>query len=263
MNKSQSEAVSYEYFSCLENYLKAVKNTGLDVSRQKLEFQFESFRDWSVVNTFDEVENWYKEKLDNVSMTVSVIPLSECRDWAIKDGIIYHKSKDFFTIEGLRVENTKDREVGEAGWDQPIIKQVGWDGGILGIIRKRINGVPHYLIEAKSEPGNPNLIQMSPTLQATFSNINKSHKGRAPNYLDFFESPEKYNAIVHYKQWLAEDGGRFFNKRNLNMLVELPEEQEVEIENNSFVWMSLYQIKKCLLRDSWVNPHIRGIISHL
>ena len=123
MNKSANEvkSISSEYFTCLESYLEAVKNMGLDVSRQKLEFQFESFRDWSVVNTFDEVENWYKEKLDNVLMSVSVIPLNECRDWVVQDGMIYHKSKDFFTIEGLRVENTKGREVGSGGWDQPII----------------------------------------------------------------------------------------------------------------------------------------------
>ena len=119
------------------------------------------------------------------------------------------------------------------------------------------------MIEAKAEPGNPNLVQMSPTLQATFSNINKSHKGRAPKYLDFFIYPEKYHAIIHYKQWLAEDGGRLYNKRNLNMLVEIPESQNVEIENDRFIWMNMYQIKRFLLRDAWVNPHIRGIISHL
>ena len=104
---------------------------------------------------------------------------------------------------------------------------------------------------------------MSPTLQATFSNIKKSHEGRAPSYLDFFENPDKYNAIVHYKQWLAEDGGRLYNKRNLNMLIEVPESCNVVIEGDSFIWMSLYQIKKFLLRDTWINPHIRGIISHI
>ena len=42
------------------------------------------------------------------------------------------------------------------------IKQTGWDGGILGILRKRFDGVPHYLVEAKCEPGNPNMVQISP-----------------------------------------------------------------------------------------------------
>ena len=255
--------VEAEYAISLERYVQAVRDANLDVSREKLEFQFESFKDWSVLNTLEQVETWYEDMLDKESMSVVEIPLTECRDWTVKNNIIYHKSNEFFSIVGLRVKNSKNREVGSRGWDQPIIKQAGWDGGILGLIRKRFNGVPHYLIEAKAEPGNPNLIQMSPTLQATFSNIKTSHNGRKPSYLDFFEQPEKYDAIIHYRQWLAEDGGRLYNKRNLNMLVELPESQDVKLKNDSFIWMNMYQIKKCLLRDTWVNPHIRGIISHL
>ena len=252
-----------EYRDSFEKYVQAIKDSGLSVCRKKLEFQFESLKDWAILNTLDQVENWYEDKLSEENMAVSVIPLDECRGWTINDKKIYHESGEFFSIEGLRVENSGNREVGDRGWDQPIIKQVGFDGGILGIIRKRFKGIPHYLIEAKAEPGNPYLVQMSPTLQATFSNIKQSHKGRTPSYLDFFEHPDKYSAIIHYKQWLAEDGGRLYNKRNLNMLIEIPETYNIDLEGDSFIWMNLYQIKQCLLRDTWINPHIRGIISHI
>ena len=30
-----------------------------------------------------------------------------------------------------------------------------------------------------------------------------------------------------------------------------------------FIWMSMYQIKKCLQQDAWVANSIRSIISHL
>ena len=33
-----------------------------------------------------------------------------------------------------------------------FIKQKALNGGIIGLIRKEINGVPHYLIDAKFEP---------------------------------------------------------------------------------------------------------------
>ena len=42
-------------------------------------------------------------------------------------------------------------------------------GGLLGLIRTKIEGLPHYLVEAKYEPGNFNSVLFSPTLQATFS----------------------------------------------------------------------------------------------
>ena len=69
---------------------------------------------------------------------------------------------------------------------QPILSEVDEVGGLLGLIRTKIDNLPHYLVEAKYEPGNFNKILLSPTLQATFSNINQAHKGRKPHYFEFF-----------------------------------------------------------------------------
>jgi oxidase EvaA len=139
---------------------------------------------------------------------------------------------------------------------------VGYDGGILGLLRRRINGVPHYLIEAKAEPGNYELVQMSPTIQATFSNLKRAHKGRAPLFSRLFEQPEENGATVLYRQWLSEDGGRLYRKRNLAMLIEVPEPTQIELPP-TFIWMSMFQIKECLRENAWVNPHVRGIIAHI
>ena len=249
------------YLLKLREFTDAIRATGIEASDDKIEFQFESLVESYSLHSTNDIKKWYEEQLKKETMKIEVIPLDQCKKWIFNKNKIQHESGEFFSIEGIRVSNSSTREV-NTGWDQPIIKQTGWDGGILGLIRKRFNGVPHYLIEAKAEPGNPNIVQMSPTLQATFSNIKKSHKGRAPLYLSYFTNPEDHNAIVHYKNWLAEDGGRLFNKRNLNMLVELPEETKIDL-NSNFMWMSMHQIKVFLHEEAWVNPHIRGIISHL
>ena len=68
---------------------------------------------------------------------------------------------NFFSIEGRRITNTK-REVNS--WDQPFIKQIGYKGGIIGLVRSKIKGVPHYLVDAKFEPGNFNDVQLSSSL---------------------------------------------------------------------------------------------------
>ena len=69
------------------------------------------------------------------------------------------KAENFFKVEAYRTKNTISREV-EKGWDQPFLTQVGYDGGILGLVRKRFDDVPHYLVEGKFEPvelqPNPN-----------------------------------------------------------------------------------------------------------
>ena len=256
---------SIEYKNEFNNYVSVVKSFAKsEIYENTLESGFESLNDWSLFNSLDEVKKWFEEKRENASMEIEDIPMNQVKDWYIdkETGNIYHKSKDFFTIHGVRVK-TSTREV-SGGWDQPILEQVGYDGGLLGIIRKRFNGVPHYLCEAKMEPGNYGKVQLSPTLQATFANIKKAHNGRKPHFVDYFENTENYEGFkTLFSAWLAEDGGRLHLKRNKGILIDIPEDFEIDMPNDDFIWLSLYQIKELLKEDAWINPHIRGILAHV
>jgi len=231
---------------------------------ERVEHQFECLQDWSLLHPLEDVKSWFDAQRAECEMVVEDLPLNQARGWIIdpETGNVVHESGEFFTVHGIRISQSGSREVGGQGWDQPILEQVGYDGGLLGILRKRFSGVPHYLIEAKAEPGNYQIIQMSPTLQATFSNLKRAHAGRKPRFAEYFEHPEDNEGTVLYRQWLSEDGGRLHNKRNMGMLVEVPEGRSIDTPEG-FIWMSMYQIKACLLENAWVNPHIRGIISHL
>ena len=254
-----------EFQAAVDLYQQAVEPFGPAPTRSalRLEIHVECLKDWSKVSTLEQVKAWFLERRRVCTMIVEDISLTECRDWVIDpaSGWVRHKNGQFFFVQGVRTTHSEFREAGR-GWDQPILTQVGYDGGILGIIRKRIDGVPHYLIEAKAEPGNYERVQMSPTLQATFSNLDRAHGGRRPLFSEYFLEPAKYGATVHYDQWMSEDGGRLHLKRNKGMLVELPEDLALE-HNETFRWLSMWQIKECLHENAWVNPHIRGIISHL
>ena len=254
-----------QYQKELSEYLKSVKRfVRSDIYEDTLEASFEALNDWSLFHDVNSLKKWFIEKRANAPMEIEDIPLNEVKDWHIdeKTGNIFHKSKDFFTIHGIRVKTTS-REV-SGGWDQPILEQVGYDGGLLGLIKKRFEGVPHYLCEAKMEPGNYGKVQLSPTLQATFANIKKIHEGRKPHFVDYFENTEKYEGFnTLFSAWLAEDGGRLHLKRNRGILIEIPEDFTIELPNDNFIWLSLYQIKMLLKEDAWVNPHIRGILSHV
>jgi len=259
-------AKAEEYREELEKYLEAISPfSNSNIYQNTLEASFEALNDWSLHYTLSEVKSWFRQKQVESDMEISEIPLNELDGWATdeKTGNISHKSNDFFIVRGLRVR-TKSREVA-TGWDQPILEQVGFDGGLLGIIRQRFSGVPHYLCEAKMEPGNYGKVQLSPSLQATFANIKKSHGGRKPYFLEIFENPKEGTDEFHilFDAWLAEDGGRLNLKRNRGMLVEIPEEYELKIPSDNFIWLSLYQIKKLLSENAWINPHIRGILAHV
>lgn len=254
-----------EYKIELKKYLVAiVPFIKSNIYDNTIESSFEALNDWSLFYDINDVKKWFKTKQKESDMTVKDIPLNQIKDWIIdaETGNIHHKSNDFFTIHGIRVK-TNSRETSN-GWEQPILEQVGYDGGLLGIIRKRFDGVPHYLCEAKMEPGNYGKVQLSPTLQATFANIKKAHDGRKPHFVDYFENTQNYEGFdTLFDAWLAEDGGRLYLKRNKGILIEVPENYDLEIPNDNFIWLSLYQIKELLKEDAWINPHIRGIMAHV
>jgi oxidase EvaA len=256
---------SSNYLTSLGQYVEITKHfAGDNIYPHTLECTFESLSDWSLFYSLDEVKAWFLHKRLNSNMHIKEIPLNKVRNWKTdtETGNISHASGEFFIIHGIRV-TTADREV-LGGWDQPMVTQAGYDGGILGLIRKRFQGIPHYLCEAKMEPGNYGKVQLSPTLQATFSNLKRAHQGRRPFFSDYFESPQDYpDNTVLFNAWLAEDGGRLYLKRNKGMLIEVPESHEVALPNDQFIWLSLYQIKSLLKEDAWINPHIRGILSHV
>ena len=229
-------------------------------TNERIKTMLESIRDDNQINKLDYIIEWFNKKREGSDMIVEEIGIKDLEKWNIneKSGNIFHDSKGFFEVIGVKVSNTFDREVGKEGWTQPIIAKN--PGGILGILMKKINGVPHYLLQAKAEPGNIGKLQLSPTLQATTSNLLKAHGGKRPVFAEYFD--ESNNPKIIYAKWQSEDGGRFHLKSNYNMIVEIEDDEELNIPDY-FIWVTLYQIKQLLKIENFVGPHVRGIISYL
>ena len=226
----------------------------------RIQTMVESIRDDNQLYKLDYIIKWFNKKREESDMTVQEIGINDLDKWNVDNnsGNISHDSKGFFEVIGVKVTNTFDREVGKQGWMQPMIGKN--PGGILGLLMKKINGVPHYLVQAKAEPGNIGKLQLSPTLQATTSNLLKAHGGLRPLFAEYFD--ELKNAKIIYGKWQSEDGGRFHLKSNFNMIVEVDENEEFTTPD-SFIWVTLFQIKQLLKTENFVGPHIRGIISYL
>ena len=242
--------------------IKAIlEKNGHDINSDvisRIETMLASIRDDNQLNKLDYIINWFNKKREESDMVVEEIGINDLDKWNVDPdtGNIKHESGGFFEVIGVKASNTFDREVGKKGWTQPMIAKN--PGGILGIIMKRINGVPHYLLQAKAEPGNIGKLQLSPTLQATTSNLLKAHGGSKPLFAEYFD--EENNPEIIYAKWQSEDGGRFHLKSNYNMIVEVKEELEIP---DSFIWVTLYQIKQLMKIENFVGPHVRVIISYL
>jgi oxidase EvaA len=197
--------------------------------------------------------DWFAERARVNSYQVTTVPFDRLQGWQFQPGTgnLVHSSGRFYSIEGLRVR-TDHRE--RDGWTQPIIVQP--EIGILGIIVKEFDGVLHCLMQAKMEPGNVNMLQLSPTIQATKSNYTRVHKGNAIPYLEYFTAPRRGRVLVDVLQ--SEQGAWFLGKRNRNMVIEVTEDIPVL---DDFCWLTLAQVQQLLQIDNLVNMDSRTVLS--
>lgn len=204
------------------------------------------------------LDRWVTTQRLSPKLKVNTISLHAMNGWSVDavTGDIRHQSGRFFSLTGIKVRHRT--LTGEIEWDQPIIDQP--EVGILGILVKKIRGVLHFCLQAKEEPGNCKSVQLSPTVQATFSNYTLVHGGKAPRFTEFFLDPTRGRIVFAKLQ--TEDGGRFLYKSNRNMIVQV-DEPELDILPEGFIWVTLRQIARLLQQDNLVHACTRSILASL
>ncbi len=217
---------------------------------------YEIIKSWKntegTVNSMEQIHKWIDDRNKNLKVSIRKENFSYDGFWFLDstDGFVRNKNNSFFQLAGFQ-EICEDRIVNE----QPIILQ--HEIGYLGIICKMINGTLNFLMQAKVEPGNVNVIQLSPTIQATKSNFTKRHGGNAPAYLDYFNNASSYEILVDQIQ--SEQSSRFYKKRNRNIIINVG---DIDIPAyDSHRWMTLGQIKECMKIDNLVNMDTRTVLS--
>lgn len=205
--------------------------------------------------TTEEIKEWIRRRNREVSVRIRHVPFEQLRSWRFdsKTGNLCHESGKFFSVVGLDVMTNMGCV---RRWTQPIISQP--EVGYLGIICKEFNGVMHYLLQAKIEPGNVNCVQLSPTLQATRSNYKQVHGGKRPAYLEYFQNIRPKQIVLDQLQ--SEQGARFLRKRNRNMIIRV--EDDI-VAHDDFRWLTLEQIKSLMREDNMVNMDTRTVLSGL
>lgn len=207
------------------------------------------------VSSLEAFRRWFAAYVETESSEIHRIPFTELKGWRFEEphGNLVHESGKFFSVRGLRVRNAPGA-VPE--WDQPIIHQP--EVGILGILVKEFDGVPHCLMQAKMEPGNHNRVQISPTVQATRSNYTRVHGGRPVPYLDFFRNVSRHQILADVLQ--SEQGSWFYRKRNRNIIVETRDDVELL---DGFYWLSVGQLHALLSSPDLVNMDSRTVMACL
>jgi oxidase EvaA len=211
-------------------------------------------------HTLESILRLVERRNSETAVDVKRVPLSMLDGWsADADGSLRHSSGKFFSVDGIEIETDRGAV---RRWTQPVINQ--GEVGYLGLIAKDFDGITHFLMQLKIEPGNINRVQVSPTLQATRSNFRQAHGGRKPLYLDSFQNAAPHQIIVDQLQ--SEHGSRFFRKRNRNIVIMAADgagkSGEIE-EQEGFCWMTAGQLKALMRIDDMVNSPARSVFSLL
>ena len=88
--------------------------------------------------------------------------------------------------------------------------------GLIVFILKLIDDIPHFLVQAKVEIGNLDIIELAPTIQC----LTGSYEGKDKTMLPFIEYVDgSMPSNIIYDTMQSEEGGRFYREQNRNMII--------------------------------------------
>ena len=123
---------------------------------------------------------------------------------------------------------------------------------------KEIDGVIHFLVQAKLEPGNFDIIELAPTVQCLTGDF---RSGKSEYYVPYLEEVlSAPSDAVLFDAHQSEEGGRFFQESNRSMLVLVDERFDVSVHGN-YCWMTLGQLYRFMEFNNYLNMAARSLIS--
>ena len=222
-------------------------NLGSEFSRAML---FSAVTNNQQLNSFDDILNWMTYLKCKYELEVSSVSLFDIDEWSIEKDMIRHKEDKFFKVIAARV-NISSREV--INWDQPLVEPA--QQGLIAFITKKINGIYHFLVQAKLECGNYDILEMAPTVQCLTGSY---HGVKDLPFLQYVlnagEDQIKYDTLQ------SEEGGRFYREQNRNLIIEADDNFPIKVPEN-YIWLTLNQLLIFLKFNNYLNIQARSLIS--
>ena len=197
--------------------------------------------------------SWITNLKSKYELDLGRIPLIDVKDWIITDSEIHHIKQKYFSVIGVNIF-IENREV--INWSQPIVKSA--QEGLIGFIVKEINGIYHFLVQAKIEAGNFDILELAPTVQCLTGNYRKGENEYEVPFINEILSTPKENII--FKTYQSEEGGRFYREQNLSMIVKASDDFSETIPEN-YCWFSLNQLFTFIKFNNYLNIQARSLIS--
>jgi oxidase EvaA len=203
----------------------------------------------------DRLSNWLAEQRRACRLTTERVPLEQLAGWSMDESRIIDTDRSLFAVRQFRVR-TRNREV--SAWDQPLISSLG--KGRVALLCQRRNGVLHFLLQGLAEVGFRESVQVTATVQVPPQKESSAGSRSEAALEALIDELEPRHTHIHSVQ--SEEGGRFFRDENDYLVVEAPEERDIDTTDR-FRWMTLGQIKALLAAPGIFTNEARSIFSLL
>jgi oxidase EvaA len=206
----------------------------------------------AALHSFNDIISWMTNLKMMAELEINPIPLREVAEWETTEYDIRHGEGKYFRVIGVEVE-ISNREV--QSWMQPLIEPT--QEGICAFVVKKINGVYHFIVQAKLECGNFDILELAPTVQCITDNYQVTPKGKLP-FLDYVLEASPAQHI--FDTYQSEEGGRFYKEQNRNLLIEADESFDETLPPH-YIWMTLNQLKTLIRFNNYLNVQARSLLS--
>jgi oxidase EvaA len=231
-----------DYITPLTN-LENLSDFGLDMLK--------SARTKEAIHSMGQILSWLSGLKSRYDLFVSNKPIDQLEGWHRSETEIANNDGKYFRIIGVNV-SISNREV--TSWCQPLVQPL--QQGLCAFIVHKIGGIYHFLVQAKLECGNYDVMELAPTVQCLTGNVYVSEK--RPPFTDYILNAKPDQ--IRYDVLQSEEGGRFFREQNRNMIVEADKDFPQELPEH-YTWMTLHQINHFLKFNNYLNIQARSILS--
>lgn len=206
-------------------------------------------------NSMPELLSWLTSLKSRYDLIVKPHSLNRMDEWDILPASIERKDGLYFRVIGVNV-TIANREV--TSWWQPLVEPM--QQGLCAFVYKRIDGIIHFLVQAKLDCGNFDVFELAPTVQCMTGNLSNNSFEEIP-FLKYVLGCTKQQIV--YDTLQSEEGGRFYHEQNRNMLIMADDSPEFEHLPERYKWMTLEQIFQFLRFNNYFNIQSRSLIAAL
>ncbi len=182
--------------------------------------------------------------------SIDLVDLYSLDKWKMCNGEFVADEADFKIVFcDIEIEG---REVSR--WQQPLLEAIG--ESIFGLVYCIKDNRIQYLIQTKKEVGCFDKIEIGPSVQLG------PHDQAKNNVEKLFCDNIRKNKGIEFQGLFSEEGGRFYNEQNRNVIMHI-EEGDLQDIPEGYFWADYQTMNTLIQFNNCLNIQLRNLLSIL